>query len=112
MAILVGILLVWETVHFFLAYFSDKSQVDEATFLGTVVGCIGLLVVVFQVFVWLGRHGSPESIGTQLRAKTGTELDRRLDDMRRTAEDISLTYRLSGTGRKVNLDGLIRFCLI
>lgn len=104
---LVGILLIWVTVRFFLAYFSDKSQVDKATYLGTVVGCIGLMVVIFQVFVWLGRHDSPESTATQLRAKTGTELDRRLDDMRRTAEDISLAYRRSDTGQKVGLQGLI-----
>jgi hypothetical protein len=99
--------LVLVTVRFFLAYFSDKSKVDEATYLGTVVGCIGLLVVVFQVFVWLRRRDSPESTAAQLRAKTGTELGRRLDDMRRTAEDIALTYRLSSTGRRANLEGLI-----
>src|ERR1700728_1891807 len=106
-AILVGILLVWVTVRFFLAYFSDKSQVDEATYLGTVVGCIGLLAVVFQVLVWLRRRDNPESIASRLRANTGRELDRRLDDMRRTDEDIALTYRLSSTGRKTDLEGLI-----
>lgn len=106
-AILVGILLVWVTVRFFLAYFSDKSQVDDATYLGTVVGCIGLLVVVFQIFVWLHRRDSPESILAKLRSKIGKDLDRRLDDMRRTDEDIALTYRLSSTGRKTDLGGLI-----
>jgi NACHT domain-containing protein len=106
-AIIVGVLLVWVTVRFFLAYFSDKSQVNEATYLGTVVGCIGLLVVDFQVFSWLRRRESPESTATQLRAKTGAEIDRRLDDMSRTAEDITLTYRLSSSGQRANLNELI-----
>ena len=90
-----------------MAYFSDKSQVNEATYLGTVVGCIGLLVVVFQIFLWLRRSDTPESIATQLRAKVARELDRRLDDMRRTTEDIALSYRLSSNGQKTDLEGLV-----
>jgi len=106
-AIFVGMLLVWVTVRFVPAYVSDKSRVNQAGYLGAIAGCIGLLVVVFQFLGWLRRHGNPESIAMQLRAKTGKELDQRLADMRRTAEDIALTYRLSRNGRKTDLDGLI-----
>lgn len=103
----VGIVLVWVTVRFVPAYVSDKSQVNQAGYLGTIMGCIGLLVVVLQFLGWLRRRGSPESIAVQLRTKTGRELDQRLADMRRTTEDIVLTYRLSGNGRTTDLDGLI-----
>jgi len=106
-AILVGVSLVWVTVGFVPDYLSDKSQAGKAGYLGTVVGSIGLLVVIFQFLSWILRQGSPDSIAMQLRARTGIELDRRLDDMRRTAEDITLTYRLSGNGQKTDLSGLI-----
>lgn len=104
---LVGILLVWLTVRLVPAYFSDKSRVNKAGYLGTITGCIGVLAVIFQFLGWLRRRDCPETIAIQLRVKTGKELDRRLGDMRRTAEDIALTYRLSGNGRKTDLDGLV-----
>jgi NACHT domain len=106
-AIFVGIVLVWVTVRFIPAYVSDKSQVNQAGYLGTIVGCVGLLVVILQFLGWLRRRDSPESIAVQLRAKTGRELDQRLADMRRTSEDIALTYRLSSNGRKTDLGGLV-----
>lgn len=105
-AILVGVLLVCVTVGFVPDYLSDKIRVDKATYLGTIVGSIALLVVIFQLLGSLRRRGNPDSIAMQLRAKAGPELDRGLGDMRHTAEDIALTYRLSGNGQETDLNGL------
>jgi hypothetical protein len=105
-ALLTGIALVRATIGFIPSYFSDKSQPDKSGYLGTIVGSASALVVIFQFLGWLRRHDSPDSIASQLRTKTGTELDRRLDDMRRTAEDIALNYRRVGGEEKTDLDGL------
>lgn len=105
-ALLAGVALVWATIGFIPAYFSDKSLSDKSGYLGTIVGSASALIVIFQFLGWLRRRDSPDSMVPQLRAKSGTELDRRLDDMRRTAEDIALSYRCSGDGEKTDLAGL------
>lgn len=105
--VLVGVLLVCVTFGFVPDYISDKTPVDKATYLGTIVGSISLLVVIIQLIASARRGGGPDSTAAQLRAKAGTELDRRLGDMRRTAEDITLTYRLSADGQEISLDDLI-----
>ena len=106
-AVLLGILLAWLTVRLVPAFLSDNSQVDRAGYLGTMTGCIGLLVVVFQFLGWLRRRENPESIAVRLRAKTGEELDRRLGDMRRTTEDIVLAFRSSVSDQRTDLNGLV-----
>jgi predicted ATP-dependent serine protease len=55
----------------------------------------------------LRRVARPDSVVSQLRGTTGTEIDQRLDDMRRTAGDITLKYRRSGDGEKTDLAGLV-----
>lgn len=106
-AVTVGVVLVLVTVGFVPDYLSDKSRADKATFFGAIVGSIALVVVIAQFLAWLRRRGNPDSIAMRLRARLGREIDRRLDDMRRTAEDIALTYRISGNNQKTNLEGLI-----
>jgi NACHT domain len=106
-AALVGLLLVWLAIRLTQAYVSDNSELDKAGYLGTITGCIGLVVAMLQFLRWLRRQDSPESVAAQLRVKTGTELDRRLSDMRRTSEDIALSYRVADDSRKTGLDGLV-----
>jgi hypothetical protein len=110
-AAIVGVLLVLITVGFVPDYVSDKSHADKATFLGTILGSIALIVLILQFLGWLRRRGSRDSIAMRLRIKLGKELDRRLRDMRRTAEDIALTYRTFGDSEKTDLNGLIDIIL-
>jgi hypothetical protein len=110
-AVLAAALLVAITAGFVPDYLSDKSHADKATFLSTVVGSIAFLAVIFQSLWWLRRRGSPDSIAVGLRIKVGKELDERLRDARRTAEDIALTYRAFGNSEKTDLDGLIDILL-
>ena len=106
MALFAGVTLAWATTRFIPAYFHDKSQPERSGYLGTIVGSAGALIIIFQFLGWLRRHDNPDSMASQLRGKTGTELDQRLNDMRRTSEDIALSYRHSANGEKTDLDGL------
>lgn len=106
-----GVLLVSVTAGFVPDYLSDKSHADKATFLGTIVGVVGLLVIMLQFLGWLRRRGGTDSVASRLRFRLGKELDRRLDDMRRTSEDIALTYWAFASGEKTNLIGLIDILL-
>lgn len=103
-AVLAAAALVWATIGFIPAYFSDKSNPDKATYLGTIVGSTVALVAIIG---WLRRRETSDSIATQLRRQTGTELHQRLEDMRRSAEDIALKYRASGTGEEKGLGGVV-----
>lgn len=102
-AVLAAAALVWATIGFIPAYFSDKSNPDKATYLGTIVGSTVALVAIIG---WLRRRETSDSTATQLRRQTGTELHQRLEDMRRSAEDIALKYRASGTGDEKDLGGV------
>jgi NACHT domain len=100
-------LLIWKTIRFIPAYVTDKSQVDQAGYLGTITGCIGLLVIVFQFLAWLRRRKDPDETAVALRSKTAEDLDRRLHDMSRTPEDIALTYRKFADGEKISRNDLV-----
>ncbi len=103
----VGVLLVLATAGFLPDYFTDKSQADKGTFLGTIVGVVGLLIFIVQFLGWLRRRGTAESVAARLRIRLGKDLNKRLNDMRRTSEDIGLTYWSFDSGEKTDLDGLI-----
>jgi ABC-type multidrug transport system fused ATPase/permease subunit len=110
-AALVGVLLVLITVGFVPDYFSDKSHADKATFLGTLLGAVALIVLIVQFLAWFRRRGSRDSVAMRLRVKLGKDLDRRPSDMRRTAEDIALTYRSFDASERADLDGLVDIIL-
>jgi NACHT domain len=103
-AALAAAALVWATIGFIPAYFSDKSEPDKATYLATIVGST---VTLAAIIGWLRRRDTSDSIASQLRLQTGTDLDRRLRDMRRTAEDIALKYQISGIGNETDLGGVL-----
>ena len=107
----VAVLLALVAAGFVPDYLSDKSQADKATFVGTIVGVVGLLVIMLQFLGYLRRRGSTDSVASELRIEQGKDIDGRLRDMRRTSEDIALTYWAFGSGEKTDLDGLIDLLL-
>ncbi len=71
------------------------------------MGVVGLLIFIVQFLGWLRRRGTAQSVAARLRIRLGKDLNKRLNDMRRTSEDIGLTYWSFDSGEKTDLDGLI-----
>jgi hypothetical protein len=94
------------TAWFVPAYLADRSLTNKAGYLGAITGAVSLLIVLVQFVRWLTRRERPQALAERLLAEIRDDLVRRLGHMRRTSENISLTYRSTVHRSEVTLKAL------
>jgi hypothetical protein len=106
LAALLSIVLLVMIARFVPAYLADRSLSNKAGYLGTILGAVSLLVVLVQFLRGLRRRERPPALAERLQSETRDDLVRRVDHMRRTSEDIALTYRSAARQSEATLEAL------